>query len=303
MTAMPFPFACPECGLETIVDDEFAGHSGPCAGCGKVITVPYPTKRSRTLPQTPEARPQRSTVMWIVVASIFAATVVFSALLWLVFPVIRGATSTVQKMACRANLERIASALRQYEIEHGTLPPAFIADAKGKPMHSWRVLILPQLGEQGLHQRYNFNEPWDGPNNSQLVALMPEVFACPSDPDARAKGETSYQVTVGPGTLFPGSTTISTRQVRDDPALTLLVVEAPVSGNVWMQPKDLDATRMKFAINGALTGEIGSLHPGGANVVTLDGHARFISDLFPDDYLQAMSTANGGEDVPLESLD
>ena len=113
-------------------------------------------------------------------------------------------------------------------------------------------------------------------------------------------------VVTGPATLFPGKTTMSSRQTRDDPTLTILVAESPVAGTVWTQPKDLDATRMKFGINGSLTGEIGSYHrgnPGGANLVTLDGKARFISDLFPDEYLQAMSTANGGEDIPLESLD
>ena len=300
---MPFPFACPECGLETLVDDEFSGHSGPCAGCGKVVTVPF-QMAAASVPRAalPSSASQRRTVVLMVVASIAAAIAVFSALLWLVFPALRGVTASVQKMSCRGNLERIAAALKQYEIEHGTLPPAFIADATGKPMHSWRVLILPQLGERGLHDRYNFNEPWDGPNNIQLVGLMPDVFACPSDPDARLKGESSYMVTVGPATLFPGKTAMSTRLARDDPALTIMVAECPVSGNIWTQPKDLDATRMKFGINGALTGEIGSLHPEGANIVTLDGKARFISDLFPDEYLQAMSTANGAEDIPLEAL-
>ena len=38
---MPIPFACPYCQEQTLVEDEFAGQSGPCAKCGKSITVPY----------------------------------------------------------------------------------------------------------------------------------------------------------------------------------------------------------------------------------------------------------------------
>ena len=38
---MPIPFDCPHCGLQTLVEDEYAGQSGPCASCGKTITVPY----------------------------------------------------------------------------------------------------------------------------------------------------------------------------------------------------------------------------------------------------------------------
>jgi hypothetical protein len=37
---MPINFICPHCGRNTIVADEFAGQSGPCAGCGNTIAVP-----------------------------------------------------------------------------------------------------------------------------------------------------------------------------------------------------------------------------------------------------------------------
>ena len=37
---MPIQFTCPNCGLQTKVSDEYAGKSGPCAGCGQTITVP-----------------------------------------------------------------------------------------------------------------------------------------------------------------------------------------------------------------------------------------------------------------------
>jgi hypothetical protein len=37
---MPIPFACPFCGLRTEVTEEYAGRSGPCAGCGRIIHVP-----------------------------------------------------------------------------------------------------------------------------------------------------------------------------------------------------------------------------------------------------------------------
>ena len=37
---MPIAFTCPHCGLRTNVPDDYAGHSGPCAGCGQGIMVP-----------------------------------------------------------------------------------------------------------------------------------------------------------------------------------------------------------------------------------------------------------------------
>jgi hypothetical protein len=37
---MPIPFQCPFCGLQTLVPEQYAGQSGPCASCGKRITIP-----------------------------------------------------------------------------------------------------------------------------------------------------------------------------------------------------------------------------------------------------------------------
>ena len=39
---MPIQFQCPHCGLKTLVDERFAGQTGPCRQCGKAVTVPYP---------------------------------------------------------------------------------------------------------------------------------------------------------------------------------------------------------------------------------------------------------------------
>jgi hypothetical protein len=36
---MPVPFTCPHCGHQTLVQDQYVGQSGPCAGCGQTVTV------------------------------------------------------------------------------------------------------------------------------------------------------------------------------------------------------------------------------------------------------------------------
>ncbi len=37
---MPIVFTCPHCGLQTNGPDEYGGKSGPCAECGRQITIP-----------------------------------------------------------------------------------------------------------------------------------------------------------------------------------------------------------------------------------------------------------------------
>ncbi|HZW34640.1 MAG TPA: DUF1559 domain-containing protein [Isosphaeraceae bacterium] len=46
---------------------------------------------------------------------------------------------------------------------------SYIADATGKPMHGWRVLILPFLEQSAVYNQYDFSEPWDGPNNPRMT--------------------------------------------------------------------------------------------------------------------------------------
>ena|SRR5271157_353196 len=47
--------------------------------------------------------------------------------------------------SCLNRLLEIGLALHRYHQANGCFPPAYIADKNGKPMHSWRVLILPYM--------------------------------------------------------------------------------------------------------------------------------------------------------------
>ena len=100
------------------------------------------------------------------------------------------------RATCANNLKQIGLALHAYYDRYGSFPPAYVADANGKPMHSWRVLILPFLEHHPLYRAYDFDEPWDGPNNSQLQAQKIREYRCPEDPSAAA-GTTSYVAVVG----------------------------------------------------------------------------------------------------------
>ena len=53
---------------------------------------------------------------------------------------------------CPNNSKQIALAIHNYHDVHGCLPPAYVPDQDGKPMHSWRVLILPYLEDSGLYE-------------------------------------------------------------------------------------------------------------------------------------------------------
>ncbi|MCI0681104.1 MAG: DUF1559 domain-containing protein [Gemmataceae bacterium] len=110
------------------------------------------------------------------------------------------AKPSAQQQAAK-NLFDLMDALRRYHDDprHGRLPPPVIMgkDGEGKIPHSWRVEILPYLGQQALYNEYRFDEPWDSQGNRRLLARMPVVFRAPLD--QRDSTHASYFAVVTPG--------------------------------------------------------------------------------------------------------
>jgi hypothetical protein len=66
-------------------------------------------------------------------------------------------------------LKGIGLALHTYHDLNGRLPPAVVTDKDGRPLYSWRVLLLPYLEEETLYKQFHLDEAWDGPNNKALL--------------------------------------------------------------------------------------------------------------------------------------
>jgi hypothetical protein len=145
-----------------------------------------------------------------------------------------------RRAQCQNNLRQIAQALQCYRQANGCFPPAYIADKTGKPIHSWRVLLLPYLdSDVTLYQAYTFSEPWDGPKN-KTVACPVAVYACPSNGRSwtAAPFETSYVALVGPKGEWPTELAV-TNGTNKTPSDIAMVVEVAESGIPWMEPRDL----------------------------------------------------------------
>lgn len=75
--------------------------------------------------------------------SIAAAVGIIFTIGCLLLPATRSSPKASRRMMCSNHLKQIALALQNYHDTYGSFPPAYLADARGKPIHSWRVLILP----------------------------------------------------------------------------------------------------------------------------------------------------------------
>src|SRR5262249_39345951 len=74
-------------------------------------------------------------------------------------------------------------------------------DPQAKPLLSWRVGILPLLGEAELYEQFKLDEPWDSMHNKRLLPKIPRAYAAPGV-EIKEPYATYYQVFVGPHAAF-----------------------------------------------------------------------------------------------------
>jgi prepilin-type processing-associated H-X9-DG protein len=291
---VPIHFTCPHCGAATQVDEQYAGLTGPCVQCGKAVAIPI----SGGVVQAPSRG--ANTVVIIAVVAVLGVVLLGGAVLAaLLIPTIIAGREAARRAQCVHNLTQIASAMRSYEVANGCFPPAYIADKYGKPMHSWRVLLLPYLGQQDLYDRYRFEEPWNSDNNRAITDLSIGLFQCPAQP-ATKEPTTNYMMVVGPHTISDGPESRKIAEITDGLAHTILVVEVADSAVWWTEPEDLHFDQMTFRINGGKRQEISSYHPQGANVAFCDGSVRLLNNSMNPQLVKAMTTIDGGETPPSE---
>ena len=210
----------------------------------------------------------------------------------------RGVRGAARRVQCLNNLRQIVLATHSYENVNGHLPPAYIADDDGKPMHSWRVLLLPYLEEKALFDRYDMDEPWDGPNNSKLHDEVVSLYHCPSS-DADPK-YTDYVLITGEGTAFDGDQTIKFGDIADGLSKTIMATEIKDSKIHWMRPMDISPE--EFLAVESTDDEMATNHPGIRNVALFDNSTHNISNDVDPAELKKMTTINGGEPVNVKEL-
>jgi type II secretory pathway pseudopilin PulG len=336
---MPFQFTCPYCYKKTLVDESLVGQSGACISCGKNIVVPEPPRRPKSAfdraavadlveandpPTSPAlslgaAAEKQAPAWWAAIAdrghkllrknwlasgiklvALLVGIATMSGLAFYVFgPVLSTLKTRRDKAACMANLIQIASALNAYASIHGTYPPPVVYDANGKAMHSWRVLILKELGQTALYNRYNFDEPWDSPSNVRFIGQhCPDVYISPAIPGGKRNvSETNYFLITGPGTLFPAMGPLGPKLFSDDPGTTLLVVESDTRLVEWSKPVDIDITKLNPRIGASGPDTIGGTHSGGAAAAFADGTPAWLPDDLASTVLQAIISPSGNETV------
>ena len=213
---------------------------------------------------------------------------------------IRHANRMSHATRTKTSFAQVSLALHNYHDTYGSYPPAFIVDENGKPMHSWRVLILPFVDGAELYSAYDFHEPWNGPNNSKLTHRMPETFRSYTEP--KSTSYTNIVVITGPDTAFPGAKSTRLQDFRDGGENTIMLAEIANSRIPWLAPVDLSVETMSFRVNDPHQLGISSANWRQPYVKFASGPTYELNGTLTPESLKALTTISGGERITREDL-
>lgn len=177
---------------------------------------------------------------------------IIAILVALLLPAVQQARESARRLQCQSRLRQISLAVLQYENAFSQFPSSGIVapsttfyDARSGTQFSWIVLILSQLEQGALHDRFDFRRSvFRQPGDPQT--LLPTVLTCPSDSargrlfrhpqltGGRSFAKGNYAAFVSPYHVelqnrFPGALVAGTKQmaskITDGLSQTLLVSE------------------------------------------------------------------------------
>ena len=205
------------------------------------------------------------------------------------------------------NLERLGLAALNFESALGRFPAHAIYSRDGQPLLSWRVALLPYLGESDLFSQFHHDEPWDSPHNISLLDDMPEVYRNPWLPFDwpvqqpvidNAQFKTVYQAMIGPDTMMDGEGRGLTygSATDGDQNTAMFVQSARTEAVEWTKPQDLlfDAANPRAGL--------GWSSPDGFWTVLVDGSVHSVSPQVDDFDLTNLILRNDGEFVDFSEI-
>jgi hypothetical protein len=239
-----------------------------------------------------------------IVLSLVAGALTIAVMVLAIVPAIAAAMNAARVAASSDNLKQIGLGMHNYHDVYKAFPLRGSEDKKYGAGLSWRVRVLPFIEQQALFDRFDFNSPWDSPQNQALIAEMPEIFKAPGV--ELEAGKTVYLGVVG-GSRYSREASNPERitffdsggdgvrlhatgiyQIVDGTSNTIMILEAdPSEAAIWTKPDDWE-----FDPQAPRRG-LGGLRIGGLVALFADGRVEFLRDISDEDLRRAFTSQDG----------
>ncbi len=218
---------------------------------------------------------------------------VTGVLVALLLPAIQAAREAARRTAAMNSMKQIMLAILMYENDKKSFPNHANYSQDGKPLLSWRVHILPYLGEEALYEQFHLEEPWNSEHNQSLIPQMPAVYSDPSSALGVDQGRTHFLGVKGEGMFFDGSNEgRRIRDIRDGTSNSIAVLQVNDDrAAVWTRPDDWELDE-----GDAMKG-LGGPHPEIFLAGFCDGHVQAILVDVNARLFKSLLTISGGENV------
>jgi hypothetical protein len=139
-------------------------------------------------------------------------------------------------------LKELGLALHNFESAYRRLPSTGGEGPGQQVKLSWRVQLLPFIGDPKLaqlYQQFQLNEPWDSETNIKLLDQMPSIYRYSK---AKApEGHTVIQMPLGPGLISEPKAMMKFGNVTDGLSNTILfTVSTDEAAVPWTKPDDFN---------------------------------------------------------------
>jgi len=247
---------------------------------------------------------QRLTGRGLAISGLVLSVVTSALAPALLLPAIMAVREAARAALVMNNLQQVMLAMLTVEEKTGVLPAA-IVDKSNKPLLSWRVAILPFLGDEEakLFQEFHLDEPWDSDHNKSLIPRMPAVYASPGKPTG--DGLTEVVAPSAEGTVFGDITTVKSitddesagiagiemSSIQDGFSTTVLVMSVPKLPVCWTKPVDCGGEPAEL---------FARLERDGVSSIVLgycDGHVNRVSTSLEPGGVRGIFTRDAGEIV------
>ncbi|MDR2344459.1 MAG: DUF1559 domain-containing protein [Planctomycetaceae bacterium] len=195
------------------------------------------------------------------------------------------------------NVKVTILALQNYQVVHKNLPPLYTVDAAGKPLHSWRVLILPFLDQKNLYDKIKLDEAWDSEYNKQFHSAIVNVYSNKGIGTNNKTNETCRLAAIIDSPMKAGKS-VDITEISDGTSNTAAIVELR-KPFCWMNPNtDITIEEFSKPLDNKDT-FIGGTQEDNVIIGFWDGNVKKIPLTTSPETLKAIATPRGGENIAL----